>query len=382
MQKTAGQEQEMGPAAILREVRDGMAPITRSLSAAGFGDIRDDELLVLLALGMGKKKAGSLLRIAEVADQAVDSMTQTLLSRGYLERREGPNEPGQAIIALSEHAAKACAVVSEELMVQRWADFPFRPGDIVICAPPKSGMTWVQMICALLIFQTPDLPAPLPELSPWLDKSEGSRSMLFARLAAQQHRRVIKTHLPLDKVAVDSRATYIVVARHPLDVMRSYHRVQALKSRPEEESSQPSLRERFLSGINEKSPDKGLPGLLRAWAAAWARRDEANVVLLRYEDLAADLEGQMRSLAARLDITVPETTWPGLVQAATFEQMRAAADRIQPMPGLKDQAEFFWKGKPGSGRALLADDDLARYNERAAQLAPADLLAWLNRPAP
>ena len=35
----------------------------------------------------------------------------------------------------------------------RWLGFPFRDGDIVICTRSKTGTTWVQMICALLIFQ-------------------------------------------------------------------------------------------------------------------------------------------------------------------------------------------------------------------------------------
>ena len=48
----------------------------------------------------------------------------------------------------------------------RWERFAFRQGDIVISTRSKSGTTWLQMICALLVFQTPDLPAPLPELSP------------------------------------------------------------------------------------------------------------------------------------------------------------------------------------------------------------------------
>ena len=43
----------------------------------------------------------------------------------------------------------------------RWLEFEFRAGDIVISTRSKSGTTWMQMICALLVFQTPDLPAPL-----------------------------------------------------------------------------------------------------------------------------------------------------------------------------------------------------------------------------
>ena len=37
------------------------------------------------------------------------------------------------------------------------------------------------MICALLVFQTPDLPAPLGELSPWLDWLVEPQDELFAR---------------------------------------------------------------------------------------------------------------------------------------------------------------------------------------------------------
>ncbi len=82
----------------------------------------------------------------------------------------------------------------------RWSGFPFRDGDIVISTRSKSGTTWMQMICALLVFQTPQLPGPLRELSPWLDRRTLPRDELFARLAAQQHRRFIKSHTPLDGI--------------------------------------------------------------------------------------------------------------------------------------------------------------------------------------
>src|SRR5687768_11314107 len=80
----------------------------------------------------------------------------------------------------------------------RWDDFPFRADDIVISTPPKCGTTWTQMICALLIFRTPDLPAPLAKISPWLDMQLTDRDETVAALEAQTHRRFIKTHTPLD----------------------------------------------------------------------------------------------------------------------------------------------------------------------------------------
>ncbi len=93
----------------------------------------------------------------------------------------------------------------------RWEGFSFGPGDIVISAPSKSGTTWTQMICALLVFQTADLPAPLTALSPWLDMRVRPVSEVRDHLDAQHHRRFIKTHTPLDGLPADPRATYLVV---------------------------------------------------------------------------------------------------------------------------------------------------------------------------
>jgi hypothetical protein len=87
----------------------------------------------------------------------------------------------------------------------------------------------MQMICALLVFQTADLPEPLPVMSPWLDHLIVPEDEVYTRLAAQRHRRFIKTHTPLDGIPIDARVTYIVVARHPLDVAVSlYHHADNL----------------------------------------------------------------------------------------------------------------------------------------------------------
>jgi aryl sulfotransferase len=43
----------------------------------------------------------------------------------------------------------------------RWNGFEGRADDILICTSYKAGTTWMQMICALLVFQRADLHLPL-----------------------------------------------------------------------------------------------------------------------------------------------------------------------------------------------------------------------------
>jgi hypothetical protein len=114
---------------------------------------------------------------------------------------------------------------------------------------------------------------------------------------------------------------------------------------------------------------------------AWARRYEPNVLLVHYNDLLADLDGQMRWLAGQLGIAVPEQAWPTLVQAATFERMRHSADTLVPTAGIfKSNAAFFRRGTSGAGREILSDEELAAYHARVTQLAPSDMLTWLHSP--
>jgi aryl sulfotransferase len=267
----------------------------------------------------------------------------------------------------------------------------------VISTRSKTGTTWVQMICALLIFQTPDLPAPLAELSPWLDHLIVPREQVYAELAAQERRRFIKTHTPLDGIPLDPRATYIVTARDPLDMAVSlYHQganidralLRKLTGEPEPATPRRApkpLRDWLLGWIareeNPREQPDSLPGVMWHLSDAWARRAEPNVLLVHYDDLAADLPGQMRWLAGQLGITVAEETWPALARAASFEAMRAQADRLVPTAGIfKDNAAFFRRGTSGAGREILTEDELAAYHARVAQLAPPDLLAWLHPP--
>jgi len=278
----------------------------------------------------------------------------------------------------------------------RWLGFPFRDDDIVISTRSKTGTTWVQMICALLIFQTPELPAPLARLSPWLDHLIVPREQVYAELAAQEHRRFIKTHTPLDGLPLDPRVTYIVTARDPLDLAVSlYHqganldreRVRQLTGQPAAATPPPApkpLHDWLLGWIARNEDPRqhldSLPGVMWHLSDAWARRDEPNVLLVHYDDLSADLVGQMRWLAGQLGIAISSETWPALVRAASFQAMRGRADQLVPTAGVfKDNAAFFRRGTSGAGREILGPRELAGYRARISRLAAPDLIAWLHR---
>ena len=121
-----------------------------------------------------------------------------------------------------------------------------------------------------------------------------------------------------------------------------------------------------------------LPGVLWHLNDAWQRREAGNVLLVHYADLAADLGGEMHRIADRLGLEPPADE---LVAAAGFDRMRARATDLAPDPAgvLKDRGAFFRRGRSGAGRELLTGAEFAHYEERAATMAPRDLLAWLNR---
>ncbi len=278
----------------------------------------------------------------------------------------------------------------------RWLDLEFRDGDIVISTRSKSGTTWVQMICALLIFDTPDLPRPLPKLSPWLDWLVLPKDEIFDDLQAQTHRRFIKTHTPLDGLPLDDRVTYIVVARHPLDATASlYHQILNInRERLAELIGEPAVAQpRPLPPLDEWLADwieseetaqedlDSFGGMFHHLTDAWSRRDEPNVVLVHYADLLHDLSGEMKRIAGLLGIDVTDERVDELAHAATFTSMQANPDALVPDPSavLTDKSRFFRSGRSGAGSDSLDPDALAAYHARASRSAPPDLLAWLHR---
>jgi aryl sulfotransferase len=284
----------------------------------------------------------------------------------------------------------------------RWEGFELRPGDVVVTTPPKCGTTWMQMACLVLI-HGPVLPDRLSTLAPWLDQLVESVESVHGRLSAQTHRRVIKTHTPLDGLPVDAGVTYIGVGRDPRDVALSAANhfanmnIDALLEAKAVAGLPPELPARtprptdpddaLLEWVEVDRPvgafGSTLQFTIHHLLQLWSRRDEDNIELFHYGEMKRDPLGQLRRLASAMDVEVDESAWPALVAATSFDSMRSNADALAPNGehGLwHDNEAFFAAGRMGSWRETVSAPTLARYDERLQALAGGDdeFVSWLH----
>lgn len=285
----------------------------------------------------------------------------------------------------------------------RWDGFEFRDDDIVIATPAKCGTTWMQNIVGMLVFERTDLGGPITEISPWLDMLTRSLDDVVAILDAQEHRRFIKTHTPLDGLPFDERVTYVCVLRHPLQVALSdidhtenidLDKVLPRRGEvagfddladlapPPERSADPRERMRqWIDDPMEYTSPGGTVSLAQLLAHArtyWDARDRPNVHLFHYSDLRRDLEGQMRRVASALDIAVPDD-FGEFVAAASFDRMKAAADRTAPDAEFgtwKSNTDFFRSAADRTWDCMTADD-VSHFEARLVELAGPDLAHFM-----
>jgi aryl sulfotransferase len=272
-----------------------------------------------------------------------------------------------------------------------WNGFPIRDDDIIVATYAKSGTTWTQQIVGQLVFLV-DESVPVAEISPWLDLRVPEKEVKWDLLAAQTHRRMIKTHLPLDALVFSPKAKYLYIGRDGRDVVFSFHHhhtqgnalwYQLLNETP------------GLVGPPIGPPDPDVRRYFRTWleqdgfpiwsfwenvATWWAVRELPNVKLIHFARLKADLEGEMRAIADFLDIDVPADRWPLILEHCSFDYMKAHADQVSPLGGAifdGGGSSFINKGVNGRWQGVLTAEDCADYEAMALQKLGPDCARWV-----
>jgi aryl sulfotransferase len=269
---------------------------------------------------------------------------------------------------------------------RRWAQFESRPNDIFVCTPAKCGTTWTQTIIGNLLWPAGDLPGPIMMIAPWVEAEFLPPEVVFPMLEAQTHRRFMKSHTAADGIPWFDDAKYIFVGRDGRDAFMSLvNHVQRLKN---------------VDELNAKAREAGIPELpdfdgdihaffddwladddnfLHIIATYWERQEQSNLLFTHFNDLKSDLSGEMRRIAAFLEIEVPEHQWDDVVARCTFDSMRENSDKVGPFEIMFDGGAegFLFKGTNGRWREVLTGDELARYHRRAGECLPDAARQWL-----
>ena len=270
----------------------------------------------------------------------------------------------------------------------RWSGFEHRQSDVFVCTPPKCGTTWMQTIVMALIFQGEPMPAPVAMLSPWLEMRFIPIDDMFAALRNQTHRRCIKSHTPADGIGWWDDAHYIVVGRDGRDACMSYLN-HMRRTRPEFLAQNDETATVEGIELQPPAPTEDVSEFFAWWlaynpyfrfmATFWERRARPNVLFVHFNDLKADLDGQMRRVAAFLDIAIDEERWATIVESCTFTSMKARADEIAPFELMFEGGAdaFLYKGTNDRWRDVLNAAELATYARREAEMLPPEAIGWL-----
>jgi aryl sulfotransferase len=272
-----------------------------------------------------------------------------------------------------------------------WNDFRFRSDDIVIATYAKSGTTWMQQIVAQLLFgPNPDL--QVAEMSPWLDLRVPPQSVKLPLIEAQKHRRFLKTHLPVDALVYSPRAKYLYIGRDARDVVWSLYNHHA------------NANETWYAALNDTPGRVGPPidppvddihqywrdwferdghpfwpfwDSVRSW---WEIRRLPNVLFVHFANLKRDMPGQMRRIAAFLDIPIDESKWDEIVQYCSFDWMKQHASKSAPLGGAfwdGGAQTFINKGTNGRWIDTLTPDESSAYEARATRELGPECARWL-----
>jgi len=268
----------------------------------------------------------------------------------------------------------------------RWQDFKSRPDDIFVCTPAKCGTTWTQTIVANLLFPDANFPAPVMQMSPWIEMKMNPVEDMQAKLEAQTHRRFMKSHTPADGIPWFDDASYLFVCRDGRDAFMSLvnHMDRMI----------------FTEAMNEQAIKDGIPPMpevagdvhqfFNRWLeegeqffelvnSYWERKDQENLLLVHFNDLKRDLNSEMRRIADFLGIEIPETAWPDVVARCTFDNMRENEAMMGDMSvGFEGgNRGFLFKGTNGRWRDVLTADEINRYEARIKSALPAEAVKWV-----
>lgn len=276
-----------------------------------------------------------------------------------------------------------------------WREYEKRDDDIIIASTIKSGTTWMQQIVAQIVFSG-EFDGELGKTSFWIDSQLCfDKSEILKMLDEQDHRRFLKTHSAA-QLAMQNRNKqnrYIFITRDFRDVVWSHF--NHIKHYPEElkenlhndfvrylydAEDEVDLWHRVLSdrdaGDNIFRSTRSYFEVVRSWLN---HRNDPNVLILHYNNLKADLKGNVKKISEFLGYDHDEDVIDKITTKSTFTWMKSNAERCVPHDFTLNgtSTNFINKGVNKKWEGKLTEEDLKMYDNRLESLFTPQETQWV-----
>uniref|UniRef100_A0A7S4RHN4 Sulfotransferase domain-containing protein n=1 Tax=Alexandrium monilatum TaxID=311494 RepID=A0A7S4RHN4_9DINO len=201
-----------------------------------------------------------------------------------------------------------------EKSVAAGRSFTPRPTDIFITTYPKCGTTWVTQICHQIRTGGHMDFEEISEACPWDILAFDCGQDLDADHVASP--RVFKSHEGAGDIA--NGAKYVHVCRDPDDALISFWRfLPAFAGIPPGQISVREFTEAVFGGVSHSG------GIWDFYVGWWERRNDPDVLWVCYEDLQANLEAQIRRIAAFMAVPLSDELLAIVKEKSSFAYMQA-----------------------------------------------------------
>jgi len=282
---------------------------------------------------------------------------------------------------------------------RRWVQYQPLVGDIIITTYPKCGTAWMLRIVTMLAAGSA---APAPTGGRWPEARFRPLDATITRIQAQTGRRVLKSHLPIDGLPLYDDISYIHLARDGRDACMSYHNhclsyttgmLELLDRSGREDETIGRPYPRAPSDPREFFRDWIAGGMESGYARClaeldffafqhswWQERQRPNVLMVHYNDLKADLAGEVGRVADFLRVDCRGTLLAQIAEAAGFEAMRRDGAILFPNAGdiWEGGADsYLFRGSNNRWRDVLTQEDIALYEAKAGSMLHPACARWV-----
>lgn len=284
---------------------------------------------------------------------------------------------------------KTCLPIKYLKFKDQIRDFAIRNEDVWVISHPETGTVWLQEMvwCILHNLDFQKAKAPLQERVPFLEHSilydfdninlKGNVEIPASALRSinyvskKRGSRCIKTHLPWELLPLaiqtrKSKSKILYICRNPKDTCVSYyHHCRVAEGFA---GTFEDFCELFMAGRVSFSP------YLKHVKEFWERRNEPNILFLKYEDLKANLRGEIKKVSQFLEKDLSPEQVEILARHLSCENMRS-----NPSINYEDILNMNEKG--GSAGDAAADYEFA-VGSYKSQMNPELIMKfdnWINQ---